>query len=190
METKGPGWRWSICPFLGCTRPGTQERSLYRPWSSIVSSMTRVFVEFCFLKGGPHHFFSEHSGFIISDKILKGLLLPEGRTKRTGTSSAAALLFQPHGYVDFSNYTIRPVLVGGWGLSVRRRGRPGIEVFVVDFRPWSVEPGRVWCETDLPAVWEMHLRASGVCTHTLLSHQVSLWVGYFSFGTRHAKSNL
>ena len=84
-----------------------------------------VCVEFYCLKGGRQHFFSKHSDFIISDKKLKELLQPEGRTKRTGTSSAAVLLFQPHGYVDFSDYAIHPVPVGGWGSVCETQGEAG-----------------------------------------------------------------
>lgn len=34
----------------------------------------------------------------------------------------AILLFQPHGYVDFSNYPIHPVPVGGWGTVCETQG--------------------------------------------------------------------
>lgn len=75
----------------------------------------------------------------------------------------------------------------GWlGSAWETQGGPGIEMFVAGFGPdqWrlvksGVKPDWLQLGRCTTCIWCVH--------HTVLSHQMSGWVGYFSFGTRHVK---
>lgn len=79
-------WTFVICPLFGWSLLGTQEKSLHSSWSQLVGPVTRMLMEFCFPTSDWYHF-SGGGDFIIWDKQLKELLLPEGKIKKLGQAS-------------------------------------------------------------------------------------------------------